>query len=485
MKKSVQTLIFLASLLVLTTIIFSTSYVSAENNVCCEKLTTDLGGAWCQNAPITSCDSNYNQAPTSCESTQFCSTGTCFDSQEGICEEDVAQNVCNDGGGVWSEKSANELPQCGLGCCLLGDGASFVTQSRCKQLSSLYGVETNFNPGINSEVQCIASAGGDDKGACVYETGSERTCRLLTKTGCNGITGEFFSGILCSDENLGTNCGPSEKTTMVQGQNEVYFVDTCGNLANIYDASKINDKSYWSEIVLKEDSCGAGKSNADSPVCGNCDYYRGSTASIYKRGETSKPTYGDYICKDLGCALDGVKYEHGESWCGISPGVSNITDKNNNGSYLFDGKTSSPDPTKSNLPGSTYTRLSCYNGEITTENCYDARQKVCVQSEINGFKNAACKLNTWQSCYDQTDETSCLDREVRDCKWSPSAEETKKNPATQCLQSWLNNEEILGSCPLYFFNEVLGLQETSFTQKGYCTPLNQPGFDFWSGDNNG
>jgi len=499
MKKRVLTLIFLASLLVLTTIIFSTSYVSAENNVCCEKLTADLGGAWCQNAPIASCDTGinsktgqkYNTAPTSCESTQFCSTGTCFDSQEGICEEGVAQNVCNSGGGVWSEKSASELPQCGLGCCLLGEGASFVTQSRCKQLSSLYGVETNFNSGVSSEVQCIASAGGDEKGACVYETGSERTCKLLTKTGCNGITGEFFEGILCSDENLGTNCGPSEKTTMVEGQSEVYFVDTCANLANIYDSSKIKDKDYWSRIIPKEESCGYGSSNADSPICGNCDYYRGSTASAYKRGETAKPQYGDFICKDLGCTSNGVKYEHGESWCGLAPGTANITDQNNSGSYLFGGKTASPDLAKTNLPGSTYTRLSCYNNEITTENCYDARQKVCVQSEINGFKNAACKLNTWQSCYDQKDETSCLDREQRDCKWSPSEEDKKKFTGCDKLGSSVVRG-ILGnigaiSC-LFYYNEPFGNQMSAFKthgDTGYCTPLNQPGFDFWTGDNNG
>jgi len=491
MKKRIIGLLVLASFLVLAGIFYSSSPVSASNNVCCEKLTT---GQWCQNAPPTSCDSNYKSAPTSCDSTAFCKTGTCYDSQEGICEGGVAETVCQTQGGVWSDKSPSELPQCSLGCCFLGDGASFVTQSRCKALSSLYGVETNFKSGIKSEVQCIASAGGDEKGACTIETGAERTCKLLTKTGCNNLKStsgdsnvEFYSGLLCSNEDLGTNCGPSEKTTKVDGQDEVYFVDTCGNLANIYDSSKINDKTYWAKIIPKEESCGAGKSNANSPTCGNCDYYRGSTAVAYKRGDSAKPKFGDYICKDLGCDYEGRHYQHGESWCGVSPGIANITDAKGNGAYDFGKGKASPDITKTNLPGSSYTQLSCYNGEVSVNNCYDGRQKVCVESDVKTsdggiFRNAACKLNTWQSCYDQTDETSCLDREARDCKWVPNSQDLKEFSGCSNYNGIPNP-----SCP-FFYNEPLGEQTSAFKtpgQTGYCVPLNPPGFDFWNGEGNG
>lgn len=455
--KKILILAFLAFSLILFGAVLNGNFVGAGNNVCCEKLST---GQWCQNAPIESCDGEYRQAPTSCESTTFCSTGTCFDSQEGVCEEGVSQNVCNAGGGVWDERPAVELPQCGLGCCTLGDGASFVTQSRCKQLSSLYGVQTNFNPGVGSELECIASAGGDEKGACTFERGAERTCKLLTRTECNDLKGgsensnvEFFEGILCSDENLGTNCGPSEQTTCVEGQNEVYFLDTCGNLANIYDSSKIEDKAYWSEIVPKEDSCGDGSSNANSRSCGNCDYYAGSSCDAYERGETAKPNFGDYICKDLGCEYEGRSYEHGEAWCGEAPGTARVLDPDQDGNYEFDGK-AYPNPKETSLPGSVYTKLTCYNGEVTIENCYDTRQKVCVESEINGFKNAACKLNSWQDCYDQKSEGNCLDREVRDCKWEPD----------------------------YY---ALASQSVEGTTRGACVPIFPPGFDFWEGEGNG
>lgn len=515
MKKGVIGLLVLGMFLVLAGAVYSSHFISASSNVCCEKLTQDAGGAWCQNAPQSSCDlginsqtgQNYQWAPTSCASTPFCKTGTCYDSQQGTCESDVSETVCQSDGGVWDSRLASELPQCQLGCCLLGDGASFVTQSRCKQLSSLYGQETSFNPGIKSEIQCIASAGGDEKGACTYEKTSERTCQLLTKTDCNKLKGDasksnviFHEGLLCSDETLGTNCGPSQKTTRVNGQDEVYFVDTCGNLANIYDSSKIKDKTYWSKIVAKEDSCGAGKSNVDSPTCGNCDYYRGSTAVEYKRGDSVKPTYGDYYCKDLGCDFDGVKYQHGESWCGVAPGTAKITDANGNGTYTFENGAASPDITKTNLPGSTYERYSCYNGEVTVDNCYDGRQKVCVESNVptsdgKVFKNAACELNTWQSCYDQTNETSCLNREVRDCKWVPSANDKKTflgcsnlgNKIGTGVVTEITNAIQSASC-LFYYNEPLGKSKTAFKtpgQTGYCVPINSPGFDFWNGTGNG
>jgi len=457
MKKRIISLIFLTSILVLTLILFSMSFVSAESNVCCEKLKT---GQFCQNAPIVECDTSFETAPTSCESTNFCSVGTCIDSQEGLCEGPISKNVCNNGGGVWDPRAATEVPQCNEGCCIVGDGAFIATQTRCKKMASDYGTQTNFNPSITSEVQCSANAGGDIKGACTFEKESAKTCKLLTKTECNSMKGDsqnsnvdFFEGILCSDETLGTNCGPTEETTCVPGQDEVYFVDSCGNLANVYDFNKIKDKDYWSKIVSKEDSCNAIGNNANSLSCGNCNYPL-STCLAYKRGETSVPNVGNYICKDLGCTFNGVKYRSGESWCGLAPGTSNITDKNNNGSYLYNGKTSTPNILTENLPGSIYERLSCYNGEISIENCYDGRQKVCVQDSINGIKNAACTQNLWKSCYEQTTEKDCMERSVRKC-------------------TWVGTDYSLGS------------QKVGGEASGACYPLNSPGFDFWAGEGNG
>ncbi|MCK4553179.1 hypothetical protein KAT80_03165 [Candidatus Pacearchaeota archaeon] len=364
-----------------------------EVSYCCEKTTS---GAWCQNAPEENCDKEYRKVPASCEATSYCKLGCCYDSQEGTCMENTPEIVCNSEGGVWEDNAECDIPQCELGCCLIGDQAAFVTQTRCKRLSALYGLETNFRTDITNEISCIASAMSDVKGACVYEEDYAKTCQFLTKKECSelsvGNETEFHEGFLCSSETLGTNCGPSKKTTCVEGRDEVYFVDTCGNLANIYDASKINSKEYWTNVYEKAESCNPSSSNADSVSCGNCDYYLGSTCKNYKSAG-KKATYGDNICKDLSCKYDGKTHQHGETWCANSNGI----DKS--------------------LPGSRHFRLVCYNGEVSVEPCADFRQETCIESEINGFKTAACRVNMWQDCVAQDNKKDCENIDRRDCKW--------------------------------------------------------------------
>jgi hypothetical protein len=384
-----------------------------ETSYCCEK-TKD--GAWCQNAPEGKCDESFRVAPTSCEATSYCKLGCCYDSQEGVCIKNTPQKVCQEQGGVWSEKADCDIGQCELGCCLIGNQAAFVTQTRCKRLSSLYGLEINFRNDISSEIECIASATSDVKGACVFERDFERTCLLTTQGECKEMESEernvsFHEGYLCSAEVLGTNCGPTEETTCTNEGDGVYFVDSCGNLANIYDSSKINDKNYWSEIKQESESCNPGVSNADSKTCGNCDYFLGSTCGSYKRGEDNKPAYGDYICKDLSCEYQGESYEHGETWC-----INN-------------------DENGENLPGSRHFRLVCYNGEVTVEPCADFRQEICMETDIEDFRVASCVANKWQDCTSIDNKDDCENPDQRDCKW--------------------------------------------INQGSVCVPLYPPGFDFW------
>ncbi|MGD9275807.1 MAG: hypothetical protein PVJ67_01395 [Candidatus Pacearchaeota archaeon] len=417
------------------------SFANSEVSYCCEKTSLESdgsGGAWCQNAPEENCDEDFKKAPTSCEATSYCKKGTCYDSQEGTCDPNTPQKSCEDNGGVWEAGEPEDLPQCQLGCCLIGDQAAYVTQTRCKRLSSLYGLEILFKTNFGNEIECIESATSDVKGACVFEKEFEKTCLLITKKECKELEGsgteaDFYEDYLCSDESLGTNCGPTEQTTCVEGRDEVYFLDSCGNLANIYDATRIRDKSYWSKIVGKEDSCGFNndEGNADSRICGNCNYYLGSTC---KTKTSISPIYGDNICHDLDCVYEGEKYKHGETWCADAKGVDD------------------------NLPGSRNFRLVCYNGEVSIESCADYRQEVCLQSEVNGFKTAACRVNRWQECYSQQNKRNCEDEDKRDCKWIDAG--------------WVPKQ---GDTP--------GLVKQS---GGACVPLYSPGVDFWesSGDVN-
>lgn len=430
--------IFLGIALVFT--IFFIQFSSSQLSYCCEKTTE---GAWCQNAPEIQCNINFKKAPTSCESTSYCKLGTCIDSQEGTCSENTPQVVCEDNGGVWSDEPMENLAQCQLGCCTIGDQTAYVTQTRCKRLSSLYGLETDYRTDINSELECIVTSQPDMEGACVFTSEFERTCLRTTKAECQEFERsadkddvEFFEETLCSDETLGTNCGPSRQTTCSEGDDAVYFLDTCGNLANVYDSAKVDDKEYWSRIYDKDESCGYDSltGNANSDSCGNCDYFFGSTCKDYTiLDDSARPDVGNYICADLSCEYDDETYEHGETWCGT------------NNEEDLEGY---------NVPGTSYYRYVCYNGEVTVEPCADYRQEVCIQEDIeidgaDDYSVAACVVNRWQNCFNQYNSEDCENSDERDC-------------------SWVEGER--------FDGETKNLEEN---EQGYCIPTIAPGFDFW------
>jgi hypothetical protein len=399
--------ILTAFLLVISMVSFLVLVNAQEVKYCCEKT---VYGAWCQNAHEEECDAGYRKTPTSCEATSFCKLGCCYDSSEGLCMENTPQRVCDESEGTWSEDKECGIPQCQLGCCVLGTQASYVTLTRCKKLSSFYGLLTDFRPEIGSEIQCISLASLSDEGACVFEADYVKTCKFTTRQKCNSIkegmqignitgtvTGNvtFYKNLLCSAEELGTNCGPTKETICVEGKEEVYFIDSCGNVANIYDASKVDDKAYWREKVKKEDSCNSGSANINSKTCGNCNYFEGSICGKYKRAGT-RPTYGNYICKGLNCkdTSDGP-HKHGESWCSTDENEDSV--------------------------GSRYFRHLCMNNEEIVEPCADFRQERCIEDFIETskgkFSQAACRVNRWQDCYSQKEQIDCENTDKRDCKW--------------------------------------------------------------------
>jgi hypothetical protein len=426
------------NLLVLVSIALFFSFlgvaVGQEVTVCCEK--TSLGFS-CQDIPSNECASDSRKIPTSCESTSFCKLGFCFDSSEGTCLDGTPQITCNENGGTWSEEFP---PQCELGCCILGDQAAFVTLTRCKALSAQLGLHTNYNKEFVDEVQCVLSAASQEKGACVFDFEFERTCKFSTRSECeqgneeagSGV-GEFFKDKLCSDEELGTNCGPSRNTACVDGKDGIYFLDTCGNPANIYDASKINDKEYWANVKSVAESCGSG-SNSNSQGCGNCNYIEGS---VCRPALTSgvRPTYGENICVDLNCdsVSSGGSYRHGESWC------------------VFNDE-GEPEGNGEHSVGSRFYRHICVNGEEIVEGCADFRQETCIQDDIDGFSQAACRVNRWQDCAAQITQFDCENTDRRDCLWKEDY--TFSNRANP--------------------NEII-------SEEGLCIPKNPPGLNFWEG----
>jgi hypothetical protein len=427
--------------IILILVLMSMSFVVAQEDptVCCEETKT---GFFCQDVPKSECENDVRQLPTSCESTSYCKLGTCYDSTEGTCIDNTPQLVCNDNDGIWNEE---EPAQCQLGCCVLGDQAAFVTLVRCKKLSSFLGLATNYNTGIQNEVECVLTASSQEKGACIFEFEFENTCRFTTRENCRlgegeaVIEGEFIPGKLCSAEELATNCGPTRETKCIPGKDEVYFVDSCGNPANIYDAEKINDKDYWGNVKGKLESCNPNSENANSGSCGNCNYLLGSYCREGGVAGAGSATYGENICADLNCknTANGKDYRHGESWCvfddfgDTGKGISSV--------------------------GSRFYKHVCINGEEVLEQCADFRQEECtedsIETTLGTFSQAACTVNRWQDCVSQTDQRDCENTDRRDCLW-------------------------IGEAELFVDAEDGGQS----TQKGACLPKNPPGLKFWEGE---
>jgi hypothetical protein len=397
-------LLMLIGIMLLSSLALAATVVTTKETVCCERTNN---GAWCQNTLPSNCDASYSSTPSSCDATSFCKLGTCYDSSEGTCAEKTSQKACSQSGGVWSEGDPDSVPQCQPACCVLGDQAAFTTLTRCKKLSSQYGLDTDFRKNIASESECVAVTQSKDEGACTYEVDFIKTCKFTTRSDCSKIASSaFFKDFLCSADDLATNCGPSTKTTCLPNKDEVYFLDTCGNPANIYDSTRAADKSYWRMVVQKADSCSATNAdgNANSQSCGNCQYFAGSICKDYRSTTTKvKPALGNYICQDLDCSstFNSNSYKHGESWC--------VNDNNN--------------PTEGSV-GSRHYRHLCIAGEEIVEPCADFRNEVCLQDAIDTsagpFSQAGCVVNRWQTCSKQKTKSSCENPDVRDCKWSAS-----------------------------------------------------------------
>ncbi|HLC86716.1 MAG TPA: hypothetical protein VJH65_00350 [Candidatus Nanoarchaeia archaeon] len=430
-KILVMSIVFLLGIIFLG--YFAIAQVAGEvvsTSYCCERTNDDT---WCVDTPDQSeCNTAYNIQPTGCASTSYCALGTCLDRNQGVCIENSPQMACNEEeGGFWRAGSSENIPECSLGCCLIGDQAAFVTGTRCRKLATQYGLDIDFRTDIQDEVTCISSARQKVMGACVFQEEFSRTCKMQTKEECIalGTETEFYENQLCTNPDLQTDCTPTEKTTCVEGKDEVFYLDSCGNLANIYNSNEqVNiNNNYWHEIISKAESCGAGQANIGKDnACGNCDYYFGSTC---------KEERGDNYCADLNCKNvdingDGTpEYEElrqGESVCASSGGTSSISVVNGIMQYEFNPR----DLETQNLPGSRYFRVVCYDGEALVEPCADFRQEVCIQSaDINNpratetggaFKTATCRVNRWKDCVLQTGFNDCENTDLRDCTWIDS-----------------------------------------------------------------
>ncbi len=380
------------------------SYIS-----CCEKTKE---GMYCQDVlNIGECDANFRAENTECRETDYC-LGCCIDDVQGTYDKSVPEILCE---GRWEADKNCNVAGSDLGCCVTGEDIAYTSEQNCEKLSEQLGLEKDYRANM-SETDCIGLRNQAKKGACVFE-GSN--CQILSQQECLSLTRDesmFHEGLLCTSPSLNTICEKTEMTTCVEGKDEVYFLDSCGNPSNIYDSTRINDIRYWNTIFEKKDSCNSNSGNADSRSCGNCDKVLGGICS---QAEEIKPSIGDFICQSTSCQYNGKTYKNGESWC------------------VYESKIDQGD----DVVGSRHTKLLCSLGEVQEEPCRDYRQEICVQDTIEienvtqeEMTHAECVVNPWRECIDN-----------EEC------------PAKKCIKKSIN------------------IDEFSFD---LCTPRYPPGFEF-------
>ena len=439
------------------------SFISATN-VCCE-ITKDK--AFCQETSVDNCASG-GKAQTSCSETTYCKTGTCIDTLNGDCYKST-KAACDNAKGTWDAKDEDEIEFCQTGCCVMNTWVAYQTYTGCKEMATKYGLSlTSFRTDLSQD-ECTSLSLEDELGACVYEEEYSKDCdNSIPRETCLENGGEFYPELLCTTEGL-SDCAMSDKTTCYN--DKVYFKDTCGNIANVYDSEKIKEPSYWEDV--QDPSCIV---TGASSICGACSYIGGTTCTAYEKGEPTMPKNNpdkvDYVCASMGCYHHGEYYQHGESWCGETEGTSphlplyliysasNTALSDNEKKEVAKARENLRDDSVYNLPGSRYTRLYCWEGEVFVEDCADYRQEVCVESEIvEDYLYSQCIINGWRNCMAIETKIDCEDTSAL-CKWVTGYRYDAENV----------NPKAYGSA------------EYNFEEQGSCVPLIPTGLNFWNAE---
>ncbi|MEK6885790.1 MAG: hypothetical protein AABX17_02385 [Nanoarchaeota archaeon] len=428
-----------------TTAVAIPSVSAAETKGCCIE---GNDGSICQDMNLLdAANCKTSLLSTSCATVDNCLVGCCYNPDGGDCSLNAPKDQCVQTGGNWSSDALCNIQECQLGCCVLGDQAQMTTSRECTKLSQDLNFERKFDS-LDSDGTCNSQSDLAEEGACVSSTGDysgENNCKFGTKDDCQRTGGSFYQNYLCTAESLHTVCYPSKDTTCIEGKDQVYYLDDCGNLANVYDANRFGDQTYWETVIQPTDSC-AGAS-AD---CGNCDYLTGSVCSAYRTGKDTKPTYGDNVCRNLNCVNGRT---HGESWCindynTETPAVAPV------GSRAFVGK--------------------CLDGEISIEPCADFNQEICISSGGTPSE-AKCIANEWRSCIAANQKTEYKDIQKECSKYEQCSMilDINGNEKYATLPGF--RKEI----PLEWQGASADLGKDANKQIVWCVPKYTPGFIFW------
>ena len=391
---------------------FDVEFVSAEEAGCCSLADS---GEQCATTSADVCAETFAEGSL-CTDTSFCQKGCCFDEDSGIYDKNVLKEDCS---AEWVRDPNCNMPAADLGCCVLGSSSSYETAGQCRTDSEVLALNNGTMDwrGDVNEAGCFILGASQEKGACVIAGGD---CKFIGEASCLGYEGDFYEGLLCTSLSVGSNCKMTQQTQCVDGKDGVYFIDSCGNVANIYDSSLATNPTYWDRVVSGTEVCGSGdveKGNANSPSCGNCDRFAGGIcASASEDGKSVD--IGDFYCRDMSCEFDGENYKNGESWC------------------VYDGAIGDGD----DVVGSRHWKYVCSQGKVQVEPCADMRNEICVQTdsyEADGvevdFRTSQCVDNNWGECLNLNTDS---DSTVGDC-----------NAATDCVSRHIGiNDFMFDAC---------------------------------------
>ncbi len=442
MKRGIAFAVTLSIIIIGFAIFFTGSTVFAQESTVCAVHSSQ---GICQDVSPGQVTSGSTTYPTSCANGPGeCAIGTCV-TPDGVCMSSPHASCDTSLGGTWYSASPSNTPVCNTGCCVIeGQGGSITTRANCNSQAALNpGAKTEFRTDITDDLVCSAMAFSSDQGACVISTSTGETCKFTTQGDCLNITNDanaFHKNWLCTNQNLqneGVNCTKTRTTQCSPTDGKVYFKDSCGNLANVYDYSRISDTDYWNFVAGSQSGGTPTIESIASPgstTNGNCDFYSGSACAAYDRSIDSSPpadSSSKYICRNLNCnsgpfvseflAAYQRKPVNGETWCARTDpsDPSKIVFGSNTGLTSGSGGNAtliSSIAKNDTLPGSRDFLLGCYDGQVTVEPCSDYRNKICQQGlNNNSVYQASCVLNNYRSCYTQNSSSTCS--AAGDCQW--------------------------------------------------------------------
>jgi len=381
-----------------TLISFPISSQSSDAGCC---LVTNDGDTCATKEPVDCVDESPFAEGALCAQTSFCKKGCCYDESAGIYDRNTLEVDCSRD---WVDDPNCNMPEAHLGCCVLESETFLETYQQCDVRVRAFAQGDGVVDwrGDLDEGRCVTLSLTQKEGACVIGNGE---CKFGTEATCYSYEGEFSEGFLCTSPLINSSCEPTEQTTCIDGKDGVYFLDSCGNVANIYDSSRKDDPVYWDLVAVPEDICGTADvdgGNANSPSCGNCNRFLGGICNS-ALDDGFDVDAGEFYCRDTSCMFDGEGYKNGESWC------------------VYDGKIDDGD----DVVGSRHWKYVCSQGTVQIEPCADYRNQLCIQQntfEVNGtdveFRNAACIANNWRACIDLNGGEDAMERceETLNCR---------------------------------------------------------------------